>query len=80
MGELEPSRRGVYGGAVGYFSYTGNMDMAIAIRTLLLKNRTAHIQAGAGIVADSDPDYEFRETQNKAAAMVAALRATGVRI
>jgi anthranilate synthase component 1 len=73
--ELETSRRGLYGGAVGYFSYTGNMDMAIAIRTLLLKKGVAHIQAGAGIVADSLPGKEFQETQNKAAAVVAALRA-----
>jgi anthranilate synthase component 1 len=73
--ELEPSRRGIYGGAVGYVSYSGNMDMAIAIRTLLLQGRTAHVQAGAGIVADSVPAREFEETQNKAAAVVAALRA-----
>jgi anthranilate synthase component 1 len=73
--ELETSRRGLYGGAVGYLSYTGNMDMAIAIRTLLMKGKTAHLQAGAGIVADSVPETEFEETQNKLAAVVTALRA-----
>jgi anthranilate synthase component 1 len=73
--ELETSRRGLYGGAVGYISDTGNMDMAIAIRTILLQGRTAHVQAGAGIVADSVPEKEFEESQNKLAAVVAALRA-----
>jgi anthranilate synthase component 1 len=72
--ELEPSRRGLYGGAVGYFSYTGNMDVAIAIRTLLLQKGRVHFQAGAGVVADSVPEKEFEETQNKMAALVAALR------
>ncbi len=78
--ELEPSRRGLYGGAVGYVSYTGNMDLAIAIRTILLQGKTAHIQAGAGIVADSVPEKEFEETQTKLAAVVAALRAAGEKI
>jgi anthranilate synthase component 1 len=78
--ELEPSRRGLYGGAVGYVSYTGNMDMAIAIRTILLQGKTAHVQAGAGIVADSVPEKEFEETQSKLAAVVAALRAAGEKI
>ncbi len=72
--ELETSRRGPYAGAVGYFSYSGNMDAAITIRTILLKGKTAHIQVGAGIVADSVPEREFLETQNKAAAMMTALR------
>ena len=72
--ELEPSRRGLYGGAVGYFSYTGNMDVAIAIRTLLMQKGRVHFQAGAGVVADSIPEKEFEETQNKMAALVAALR------
>ena len=72
--ELEPFRRGLYGGAVGYFSYTGNMDVAIAIRTLLLEKGRVHFQAGAGVVADSVPGKEFEETQNKMAALVAALR------
>jgi anthranilate synthase component 1 len=73
--ELETSRRGLYGGAVGYISDAGNMDMAIAIRTILLQGRMAHAQAGGGIVADSVPETEFEETQNKLAAVVAALRA-----
>ena len=75
--ELETSRRGLYGGAVGYLSYTGNMDMAIAIRTILMKGKTAHLQAGTGIVADSAPETEFEESQNKLAAVVAALRMAG---
>ena len=78
--ELEPTRRGLYGGAVGYFSYTGNMDVAIAIRTILLQKGMAHLQAGAGIVADSVPATEFEETQNKMAALVAALRLAGTKI
>ncbi|HRY30400.1 MAG TPA: anthranilate synthase component I [Elusimicrobiota bacterium] len=72
--ELESARRGPYGGAVGYFSYSGNMDVAITIRTILLARKAAHVQAGAGIVADSVPEKEYRETQNKAAAMLAAIR------
>ncbi|PLX88079.1 MAG: anthranilate synthase component I [Desulfuromonas sp.] len=64
--ELEPSRRGVYGGAVGYFSFSGNMDLAIAIRTLVVEGDRVHLQAGAGIVADSDPEMEYQETLNKA--------------
>ena len=72
--ELEASRRGLYGGAVGCLSYTGNMEMAIAIRTILMKGKTAHFQAGAGIVADSVPETEFEEIQNKLATRMAALR------
>lgn len=64
--ELEPSRREVYGGAVGYFSFSGNMDLAIAIRTLQIEKDQLHLQAGAGIVADSDPEMEYQETLNKA--------------
>lgn len=64
--ELEPVRREVYGGAVGYFSFSGNMDLAIAIRTLQIKGDRFHLQAGAGIVADSDPEMEYQETLNKA--------------
>lgn len=64
--ELEPTRREIYGGAVGYFSFSGNMDMAIAIRTLVVHNGMIHLQAGAGIVADSDPEAEYVETLNKA--------------
>jgi anthranilate synthase component 1 len=64
--ELEPCRREVYGGAVGYFSFSGNMDMAIAIRTLVVHEGKVYLQAGAGIVADSDPEAEYTETINKA--------------
>jgi anthranilate synthase component 1 len=78
--ELEPTRRGLYGGAVGYFSYTGNMDMAIAIRTILMQKNKVHLQAGAGIVADSVPATEFDETQNKMAALAAALRLAGEKL
>lgn len=71
--ELEPTRRGPYAGAVGYFSFQGNMDMAITIRTILVKDSYAYIQAGAGIVADSLPEREYRETKNKAAALFKAI-------
>lgn len=71
--ELEPTRRGPYGGAVGYFSFSGNMDTCINIRTVVAQGQKAYIQAGAGIVADSDPAKEFEETQNKAGAMMRAL-------
>jgi anthranilate synthase component I len=75
IGELEPVRRGVYAGAVGYFSYTGNTDTAIALRTLLVKNDRVYIQAGGGVVADSDPAAEYEESCNKARAMIRALGA-----
>ncbi len=71
--ELEPDERGVYAGAVGYFDYSGNMDTCIAIRTLVLENGVAHIQAGAGIVADSVPASEFDETVNKARVLLKAI-------
>jgi anthranilate synthase component I len=71
--ELEPCRREIYGGAVGYFSFSGNMDMAIAIRTLVVQDGRVHLQAGAGIVADSDPEAEYQETINKARAVVRAI-------
>jgi anthranilate synthase component 1 len=71
--EMEPARREIYGGAVGYFSFSGNMDMAIAIRTLVVKDGKVHLQAGAGIVADSDPAAEYLETVNKAMAVVKAI-------
>lgn len=71
--ELEPTRRGPYAGAVGYFSFSGNMDTCINIRTIVLKGRQAYIQAGAGIVADSDPGREYEETCNKAKAMMKAI-------
>jgi anthranilate synthase component 1 len=71
--ELEPARRGIYGGAVGYVSYTGNLDLAIAIRTLVTKGATIHVQAGAGIVADSVPEAEHAECVSKARAVVSAV-------
>src|SRR5437867_490173 len=71
--ELEPSRRGPYAGAVGYFGFSGNMDTCINIRTVVIKGRQAFIQAGAGIVADSDPEAEYVETCNKAKAMMRAV-------
>jgi anthranilate synthase component 1 len=71
--ELEPARRGIYGGAIGYVSYTGNMDLAIAIRTLVAKQDTIYVQAGAGIVADSVPADEHMECVNKARAVVSAV-------
>ncbi|MGE3466206.1 MAG: anthranilate synthase component I family protein [Pyrinomonadaceae bacterium] len=70
---LEPTPRGIYAGAVGYFDYTGNMDTCIAIRTLVLQNGIAKIQAGAGIVADSVPDVEYEETVNKAKVLMKAV-------
>jgi anthranilate synthase component 1 len=72
--ELEPVRRGVYGGAVGYFAFTGAMDTAITIRFVLFRNGRVYIQSGAGIVADSDPEAEHRECVNKARAMIQAVR------
>jgi len=71
--EMEPARRGIYGGAVGYISYTGNMDLAIAIRTLVAKQDTIYVQAGAGIVADSVPAAEYQECVSKARAVVGAV-------
>jgi anthranilate synthase component 1 len=67
--DLEPNRRGAYGGAIGYFSYNGNLDACITIRTLLVKDGRAYVQAGGGIVADSDPDLEYDETVNKSNAV-----------
>ena len=71
--ELEPVKRGIYSGAVGYLSWNGNMDTAIAIRTAVIKDRQLHIQAGAGIVADSVPDLEWKETMNKGRAIFRAV-------
>ncbi|AGI91158.1 anthranilate synthase component I [Streptomyces albidoflavus] len=71
--ELEPTRRGLYGGCVGYLDFAGNSDTAIAIRTALLRDGTAHVQAGAGVVADSDPAAEDTECRNKAAAVLRAV-------
>ena len=71
--ELEPVKRGVYGGAVGYWAWNGNMDTAIAIRTAVIKNGELHVQAGAGIVADSVPETEWEETISKRRAMFRAV-------
>lgn len=71
--ELEPTQRGPYGGAVGYFSFSGNMDTGINIRTVVIHGKKAYIQAGGGIVADSDPAREYEETRNKAGAVMKAL-------
>lgn len=68
--ELEPEKRGIYGGAVGYFGFDGNLDMCIAIRTMLISNGKVHLQAGAGIVADSVPEKEYEETKNKIEALL----------
>jgi len=70
--ELEPDKRGLYAGAVGYLGFNGDMDLAIAIRTALIKAGRMHVQAGAGIVADSVPENEWRETQAKASAVLRA--------
>jgi anthranilate synthase component 1 len=75
--ELEPTARGPYAGAVGYFSYNGNADFAITIRTLVANGENAHIQVGAGIVADSDPEKEWFETEHKARALIKALEISG---
>jgi anthranilate synthase component 1 len=72
--ELETKRRGPYGGCVGYFSFSGNIDTCITIRTIVLSKGSAYIQAGAGIVADSDPFTEYNETLNKAKAQIKALQ------
>ena len=74
--ELEPHRRGPYAGAVGYIDYSGNMDTCIALRTLVVKGNQAYVQAGAGIVADSDPEAEYQETLNKARGLLKAIEIT----
>lgn len=71
---LEPCRRGIYGGAVGYVDFSGNLDTCIALRTLVIKNNVAYVQAGGGIVADSDPKREREESINKASALIRAVR------
>jgi anthranilate synthase component 1 len=73
INELEPDGRGPYAGAVGYIGFSGNLDTCITIRTVLVKNKTAFVQAGAGIVADSKPEREYQETCNKAAGMLRAI-------
>ena len=70
--QLEPVKRGIYGGACGYWSYAGDMDLAIAIRTAIVKDQTLHVQAAAGVVADSVPEMEWRETEHKARALLRA--------
>src|SRR5207245_9335325 len=73
--ELEATRRGVYGGSVLYADFAGNLDSCIAIRTMLMKGKKAYLQAGAGIVADSDPAREYDECMNKAKAVLRAVEA-----
>jgi anthranilate synthase component 1 len=72
--DLEPTRRGIYAGAVGYLDFAGNLDTCIAIRTLLFHRGEARVQAGAGIVADSIPEREYQETIHKASALYEAIR------
>src|SRR5947208_1849793 len=71
--ELEPHKRGSYGGAIGYLGFTGDLDTAIHIRTVVVKDGAVHVQAGGGTVADAKPDYEYRESQAKARAVFAAV-------
>ncbi len=73
IAELEPDQRGPYSGCVGYFGFDRSIDTAITIRTICLKNGVAHVQAGAGVVADSVPALEWQETQNKARALLRAI-------
>ena len=75
--ELETSKRGVYAGAVGYVDFSGNLDTCIAIRTMVVQGGTVYVQAGAGIVADSDPAKEYEETVNKAQALRQAMQLAG---
>ena len=75
--ELEPTRRGPYGGAIGYLSFNGNLDTCITIRTIVIKEGTAYVQAGAGIVADSDPEREYEESLRKAEALLQAISEAG---
>jgi len=70
--ELEPVKRGIYSGAVGYLGFNGDMDVAIGIRTAVVKDGKLHVQAAAGIVADSDPRSEWEETKHKARALLKA--------
>lgn len=73
IAELEGERRGIYAGGIGYLAFSGNLDTCIAIRTIIFKNGKAYIQAGGGVVADSDPEREFEESLNKARALLTAL-------
>jgi anthranilate synthase component 1 len=74
IAELEPDKRGPYAGAVGYFDFSGNLDTAIGIRTIVIKDDVAHVQAGGGIVADSVPELEYQESLNKAQALLSAIK------
>jgi para-aminobenzoate synthetase component 1 len=78
IAELEPSRRGVYCGAIGYLSTTGALDTSIVIRTYLARGNRVYFSVGGGIVADSEPAEEYRETLDKAQALVSALRDSGL--
>ena len=78
--DIEPHRRGPYGGAVGYIDYRGNMDTCIALRTMVISEGYVHVQAGCGVVADSDPTAEYQETMNKARALVSAIELTHQRL
>jgi len=80
INEIEPHKRGPYGGAVGYIDYRGNMDTCIALRTMVVKDGVVHVQAGCGVVADSDPDTEFEETVSKAKALITAVEMTISRV
>ena len=71
--EIEPHRRGPYAGAVGYIDFTGNMDTCIALRTMVIQGQTVSVQAGAGIVVDSVPESEYRETLSKASGLLKAV-------
>ena len=73
--EVELTRRGLYGGVLGYLDFAGNADFAIAIRTALMRNGTAYVQAGGGVVADSQGPYEYNESSNKAKAVLSAIAA-----
>ncbi|GAA1418558.1 hypothetical protein GCM10009640_04670 [Agrococcus citreus] len=83
--ELEPAQRGVYGGVVGWLDLAGDADLAIAIRTVTMRDGVAHVQSGAGLVADSDPEAELQEVRSKAAAplravaVASSMRAPGAR-
>ena len=78
--EFEPHRRGPYAGAVGYIDYSDNMDTWIALRTMVIKGDRAYVQAGAGIVADSNPTSEYEETLNKAKGLLRAIQMTHDRL
>src|SRR5574339_21902 len=73
ISDLEPDLRGAYAGMVGYFGFDGNMDTCLALRTMVARGNTFSVQAGAGIVADSNPNTEYQETVNKASAMLKAI-------